>query len=445
VKVDEPRKKKQATRKKKQETRPEEAEEEVGERRASEEEESREPPSAAELGELVSLYTKILSNSALKIFQHKPEHQELQQLTDECLALCALTFEPDHKHKGKGRFGGKQKSSPTVVLGIFRAVPHSMDNPDSFPQFTKLISFLRNHKVTAARLVMTLEKENIPTRPVNQQIQKGHQKHSDKYGSKAKRMSEMEGLEEEHDRRCEAGPDGKTVSMHLHGTVHTFEVGPGEAWSAGGTGLGHQKVPESKVSFKADAPLEHGIETRPCKGRVKLSMVLDMTQENSREMDKELADLPEDQWQENWPLTQGGTPCKMESFPVDHLKNANAGGPGVAKTGRGAKGVAKTGRGAKGVAKERARPASGFYGVTAAQQTNGRWKAQIHYNSKQHTLGIFDTKQEAALAYDREARRCVETKLLNYESIAAAEEAVAEAAAVTAARPLYSAQRVRCV
>jgi hypothetical protein len=120
---------------------------------------------------------------------------------------------------------------------------------------------------------------------------------------------------------------------------------------------------------------------------------MDLTQANSREMDKELAELPEDQWQENRPLTQGGTPCKMESFPVDHLKNPNAGGPGVAK--------------------ERARPASGFYGVKA----NGkRWQAQISYDSKQHSLGSFATKQEAALAYDREARRCPETKLLNYES-----------------------------
>jgi hypothetical protein len=29
-------------------------------------------------------------------------------------------------------------------------------------------------------------------------------------------------------------------------------------------------------------------------------------------------------------------------------------------------------------------------------------------------LGLFDTKQEAALAYDREARQCGEDKLLNY-------------------------------
>jgi hypothetical protein len=72
------------------------------------------------------------------------------------------------------------------------------------------------------------------------------------------------------------------------------------------------------------------------------------------------------------------------------------------------------------------RPASGFYGVGA----NGkRWTAYIRCGSKQHYLGTFDTKQEAALAYDRKARQCGKDKLLNYESIAAAEEAATKAQA----------------
>jgi hypothetical protein len=72
------------------------------------------------------------------------------------------------------------------------------------------------------------------------------------------------------------------------------------------------------------------------------------------------------------------------------------------------------------------RPASGSYGVSARGK---RWLALIFYGSKQRGLGTFDTKQEAALAYDRAARECVEEKPLNYDSIKAAEEAAAEAQA----------------
>jgi hypothetical protein len=71
-------------------------------------------------------------------------------------------------------------------------------------------------------------------------------------------------------------------------------------------------------------------------------------------------------------------------------------------------------------------PASGFYGVRASGK---RWKSQINYDNKKHSLGTFDTKQEAALAYDREARQCGKDKPLNYESIAAAQDAAAQAQA----------------
>jgi hypothetical protein len=67
------------------------------------------------------------------------------------------------------------------------------------------------------------------------------------------------------------------------------------------------------------------------------------------------------------------------------------------------------------------RSASGYYGVYANKK---RWAAQIYYDGKKHCLGTFDTKQEAALAYDREERSYAcktRDKLLNYESIEAAE------------------------
>jgi hypothetical protein len=94
--------------------------------------------------------------------------------------------------------------------------------------------------------------------------------------------------------------------------------------------------------------------------------------------------------------------------------------------------------------RKRKHPASGFYGVT----TNGnRWQAQINYDGKRHCLGTFGTKQEAALAYDREARQCGTDKALNYESIAAAEAAavaaqVLEEAAAVGAAALPSGERL---
>jgi hypothetical protein len=73
------------------------------------------------------------------------------------------------------------------------------------------------------------------------------------------------------------------------------------------------------------------------------------------------------------------------------------------------------------------RAPSGFHGVCA---TGKRWVARIRYGGKNHRFGTFDTKQEAALAYDRAAREHGEGKnKLNYDSIEAAEEAAAEAEA----------------
>jgi hypothetical protein len=63
---------------------------------------------------------------------------------------------------------------------------------------------------------------------------------------------------------------------------------------------------------------------------------------------------------------------------------------------------------------QKPRPPSGYYGVAAKGK---RWQAHIHCDGKKQNLGTFDTKQEAALAYDREARQRGEDKPLNYESI----------------------------
>jgi hypothetical protein len=75
------------------------------------------------------------------------------------------------------------------------------------------------------------------------------------------------------------------------------------------------------------------------------------------------------------------------------------------------------------------RSASGFYGVTAAHQKGSQgWKAQIRYGGKKQNLGRFDTKEEAAVAYDNAVRQCGDDKKpLNYKTAEAAEEAVKQA------------------
>ena len=68
----------------------------------------------------------------------------------------------------------------------------------------------------------------------------------------------------------------------------------------------------------------------------------------------------------------------------------------------------------------RARPPSGFYGVSASGK---RWYAQISYGCKRHSLGTFDTKEQAAHAYDQAARAHKKQAPLNFTSVEAGAEA----------------------
>jgi hypothetical protein len=82
----------------------------------------------------------------------------------------------------------------------------------------------------------------------------------------------------------------------------------------------------------------------------------------------------------------------------------------------------------------RLRPPSGFYGVRTNGRNKNRHEATITRNGKTCALGTFGTKEEAALVYDRQARETIGTNpqstlSLNYETIAAAEEAATQAQA----------------
>jgi hypothetical protein len=81
---------------------------------------------------------------------------------------------------------------------------------------------------------------------------------------------------------------------------------------------------------------------------------------------------------------------------------------------------------AHGSPQPKPRPPSGYYGVSASGK---RWHAWICYGGKKHNLGVFDTKQEAAVAYDMTARECGEEKPLNFESIEVGGEAAEESQA----------------
>jgi hypothetical protein len=87
-----------------------------------------------------------------------------------------------------------------------------------------------------------------------------------------------------------------------------------------------------------------------------------------------------------------GRPLPSSSPPSSSLHPETPGGSGPIGGSRAALLISQATQGRL----LKPRPPSGFYGV----YTKGkRWTAQIHYDSKKHNLGTFDTKQEAALAY----------------------------------------------
>jgi hypothetical protein len=80
------------------------------------------------------------------------------------------------------------------------------------------------------------------------------------------------------------------------------------------------------------------------------------------------------------------------------------------------------------------RPPSGFFGVHACGAGSGRWLAALKCRGKRLCLGIFDTKEQAAFAYDREVTThrssgCCPMSRTNFGSLQAAEQAASRAEA----------------
>jgi len=75
--------------------------------------------------------------------------------------------------------------------------------------------------------------------------------------------------------------------------------------------------------------------------------------------------------------------------------------------------------------KMKPRPKSGYYGVRA---NGSKWQANITYGGKPHHLGLFNTKEEAAAAYDEAARESKPDLPLNFSSVEVAAAAAVEVA-----------------
>jgi hypothetical protein len=92
--------------------------------------------------------------------------------------------------------------------------------------------------------------------------------------------------------------------------------------------MGKKLIPEDKVDFLANVPLQHAVLDRPVFGKVQLSLILDLSSIRSKEMDTELALLPAGQWQAGVPLTQqAGTTLKLDDFPASSQTQTGHRGP----------------------------------------------------------------------------------------------------------------------
>ena len=107
-----------------------------------------------------------------------------------------------------------------------------------------------------------------------------------------------------------------------------------------------------------------------------------------------------------------------ESGAVFNFESAEAGDAAAVTSTQGLETTAQ---------RTKTRPKSGYYGVTAK---GSKWKTQITYAGKNHYLGTFRTKEEAAAAYDTAARQFKSGEsgvVYNFESAEAGDAALAMA------------------
>jgi hypothetical protein len=158
-------------------------------------------------------------------------------------------------------------------------------------------------------------------------------------------------------------------------------------------------------------------------------------QQQQQQQQHEEEHKEEEQQQEEWEEEEDAASHAVNEAPLSggvgrSLKRARvelvAEQEGAAGVGRGAAAAGQTAGQAPAASGRKGY--SGFRGVSA---DGYRWRALIRYDGSQHYIGSFDTKEEAAAAYDKEARvQRGESAVCNY-----ATQNEADAAAQAAAQP----------